>query len=53
MRYQIYHKLFLSPNKDMTQNVMWTNGMIMGLIPKGEEMKMALTAAPAVAEWKF
>ena len=25
----------------MTQNVMWTNGMIMGLIPKGEEMKMA------------
>ena len=39
--YQIYHKLFLSPNKDMTQNVMWTNGMIMGLIPKGEEMKMA------------
>ena len=39
--YQIYHKLFLSPNKDMTQNVMWTTGMMMGLIPKGEEMKMA------------
>ena len=31
--YQIYHKLFLSPNKDMTQNVMWTNGMILGLNP--------------------
>jgi TldD protein len=24
--YQIYHKLFLSPNKDMEQNVMWSTG---------------------------
>lgn len=24
----------------MTQNVMWTTGMMMGLIPKGEEMDM-------------
>lgn len=39
--YQVYHKLFLSPNKDMTQNVMWASGMLVGLIPKGEEMKMA------------
>ena len=39
--YQLYHKLFLSPNRDMTQNVMWTGGALIGLIPKGEEMKMA------------
>ncbi len=38
--YQVYHKLFLSPKKDMTQNVMWTSGVMAGLIPKGEEMKM-------------
>ncbi len=40
-QYQLYHKLFLSPKKDMTQNVMWTCGMLLGLIPKGEEMKMS------------
>lgn len=39
--YQLYHKLFLSPKKDMTQNVMWVSGMLIGLIPKGEELKMA------------
>ena len=47
--YQIYHKLFLSPKKDMTQNVMWTTGMIAGLAPKGEEMKMAFDSCSGCA----
>ncbi|MGN0142132.1 MAG: TldD/PmbA family protein [Roseburia sp.] len=37
--YQIYHKLFLSPNKDMTQNVMWMTGMMYAMASRGEEIK--------------
>lgn len=38
-RYQIYHKIFLSPGKDMEQNVLWTTGSIMVMVPKEEEVK--------------
>ncbi len=36
---QVYHKLFLSPNKEMEQNIMWTVAAmsVMGL--RGEEVK--------------
>ncbi len=38
-RYQIYHKIFLSPGKDMEQNVLWTTGSIMVMVSKEEEVK--------------
>lgn len=38
-RYQIYHKIFLSPGKDMEQNVLWTTGSIMVMVSKDEEVK--------------
>lgn len=38
-RYQRYHKLFLSPNKDMEQNILWTNGSFMVMASRGEEIK--------------
>lgn len=38
--YQKYSKLFLSRNKDMEQNVLWTTGAVQAVIPKGEEMKL-------------
>jgi TldD protein len=37
--YQQYHKLFLSRNKDMEQNVLWTTGSIIVLASRGEEIK--------------
>ena len=37
--YQKYSKLFLSPNRDMTQNVMWGVAAVIALAPKGEEIK--------------
>lgn len=37
--YQIYHKIFLSPLKDMTQNVMWTTGVMVPLASSGQEVK--------------
>lgn len=37
--YQQYHKLFLSKNKDMEQNVLWTTGSIIVMASRGEEIK--------------
>jgi TldD protein len=38
-RYQQYHKLFLSKNKDMEQNILWTTGSLMVMAQRGEELK--------------
>ena len=38
-QYQVFHKLFLSPDKELTQNVMWTTGMMAAMAPRGEEVK--------------
>ena len=38
-RYQQYHKLFLSKNKDMEQNILWTTGSLMVMASRGEEIK--------------
>ncbi|MBE5961102.1 MAG: TldD/PmbA family protein [Lachnospiraceae bacterium] len=37
--YQYIHKMFLSPNRDLEQNILWTNGSISALASKGEEIK--------------
>ncbi len=37
--FQRYSKLFLSKNKDLTQNVMWSCGYIVVVASEGEEMK--------------
>lgn len=37
--YQKYTKLFLSPNKDLVQNVMWMNGALAVAAARGEEIK--------------
>ena len=47
--YQVYHKLFLSPKKDMTQNVMWTDAAMAGMAAKGEELKMAFDSCSGCA----
>ena len=33
-----YHKIFLSRNKDLTQNVLWSEGMIAGMARREEEV---------------
>ncbi len=38
-QYQIYHKLFLSPKKELAQNVMWTTAALVALAPRGDEVK--------------
>lgn len=37
--WQRYHKIFLSPEKDMEQNVLWTTANLSILVPKGDEVK--------------
>ncbi len=37
--YQEIHKLFLSPNRDLEQNVLWTNSAIVVLAGRGDEIK--------------
>jgi len=37
--YQQYHKIFLSKNKDMEQNVLWTTGNVLTMASRGEELK--------------
>lgn len=37
--YQRYSKLFLSKNRDMEQNVLWTSGGIIAMASRGEEVK--------------
>ncbi|WMJ86544.1 TldD/PmbA family protein [Anaerocolumna sp. MB42-C2] len=39
LRYQQYHKLFLSKNKEMEQNILWTTGSLMVMASRGEEIK--------------
>ncbi|MCD8105324.1 MAG: TldD/PmbA family protein [Lachnospiraceae bacterium] len=39
LKYQKYSKLFLSPNRDMEQNVMWTNGTIQIVVQKDRQIK--------------
>lgn len=43
--YMIYHKLFLSPKKEMTQNIMWTVGMLAVIGTRGEEIKNAYVSS--------
>lgn len=37
--YQEYHKLFLSPNRDMEQSVLWTCASLASVAAKGQEIK--------------
>ncbi|MCD7751795.1 MAG: TldD/PmbA family protein [Lachnospiraceae bacterium] len=39
VNYQKFSKLFLSPNRDMEQNVMWTNGNIRIVVKKDRRVK--------------
>lgn len=39
LRFQEYHKLFLSKGKDLEQDVLWTTGTLMVMVSKGEEIK--------------
>lgn len=39
--FQLYHKLFLSPNKDLEQNVMWSEGRISPRALRGEDVMYA------------
>ena len=36
--FQEIHKLFLSPEKDLEQNIMWSSGSVMVMALKGQEM---------------
>jgi TldD protein len=38
-QYQELHKIFLSKNKDMEQNTLWTTGYIIAMASRGEEIK--------------
>ncbi len=39
--YRAYRKLFISENRDLDQTVMWTNGAIVAMAARGEEVKDA------------
>jgi len=39
LNYQKYSKLFLSPHRDMEQNVLWTNGAIQIVVQKDSQVK--------------
>ena len=39
--YQCYHKLFLSPKRDLEQNVLWTSASLSAAARRGEEVKDA------------
>ncbi|MCQ2496609.1 MAG: TldD/PmbA family protein [Lachnospiraceae bacterium] len=40
-QYQKYSKLFLSRNKDLQENIMWTCGAVIAMASKGEEVQMS------------
>ena len=40
--YRIYHKLFLSKNRDLEQNVMYATGGLVVVTKKGQELKTAM-----------
>lgn len=39
--YRAFRKIFISENRDLDQTVMWTNGAIMAMAARGEEVKDA------------
>lgn len=39
--YQEIHKLFLSKNRDLMQDLLWTSGLLLGLARKGQEIKQS------------
>ncbi len=39
--YRAYRKLFLSPNRDLDQTIMWTNAMVAVMASRGQEIKMS------------
>lgn len=39
--YRAFRKIFISENRDLDQTVMWTNGAIMAMASRGEEVKDA------------
>lgn len=39
--YQEIHKLFLSKNRDLMQDVMWTSGALVAIARKGQEIKQS------------
>ncbi len=41
MSFQCYHKLFLSPKRDLEQNVLWTAAALSVMARRGEEVKDA------------
>lgn len=43
-QYRIYHKLFLSKNRDMEQNVMYAGGAVFACVKKGQVVKSAMKA---------
>ena len=43
-QYRIYHKLFLSKNRDMEQNVMYAGGAVFAYVKKGQVVKDAMKA---------
>lgn len=39
--YRAYRKLFLSPNRDLDQTIMWTNAMVAVMASRGQEIKLS------------
>lgn len=39
--YQEIHKIFLSPNRDLMQDLIWTSGSLLAIARKGQEIKNA------------
>lgn len=46
--YQKYHKLFLSDNKELEQNVMWSTAALSARSAKGQEVKAAFSTASGI-----
>lgn len=53
LNYQKYSKLFLSRNRDMEQNVLWTAGGFSVMASRGQEIKSSYRASPIWAERSF
>jgi len=47
--YQVIHKVFLSPNRDLEQNTLWTTGFLVVMALRGEEMKEAVRSFSGLA----
>ena len=46
--YQKYHKLFLSDNKELEQNVMWSTAVLSARSAKGQEVKATFSTASGI-----